>query len=41
MVEVMAMVSATLLTVLMFLESVEDNIRLPCGVINTNLILEP
>ena len=36
MVEVMATVSETLWIVLMFLELVEDNIRLPCGVISTN-----
>ena len=36
MVEVMAMVSAKLWIVLMFLESVEDNIRLPCRVNSSN-----
>ena len=40
MVKMMAMVSAALWFVLMFLESVKDNIRLLCGVFNTNLILE-
>ena len=41
MVNMIATVSVTLWFVLMFLESVKDNIRLPYGVVNTNLLLEP
>ena len=41
MVNIMATISVTLWFVLMFLESVKDNIRLPRVVVNTNLILEP
>ena len=41
MVNMMATVNVTLWFVLMFLESVKNNIRLPRGVINTNLLLEP
>ena len=40
MVEMMATVSVTLWFVLMFLKSVKDNIMLPRGVVNTNLLLE-
>ena len=41
MVNMMANVSVTLWFVLMFLDSVKENIRLSRGVINTNLLLEP
>ena len=41
MVNMMATVSVKLWLVLMLLESVKDNIRLPRGVVNTNLLLEP
>ena len=41
MVNMMAIVSVTLWFVMMFLESVKDNIRLLCGVVKTNLLLEP
>ena len=41
MVDMIATVSVTLWFVLMLLESVEDNIRLPRGVISINYLLEP
>ena len=41
MVEMMATVSVTLWFILMFLESVKDNIRLLRGVVNIELLLEP
>ena len=41
MVNMIATVSVILWFVIMFLESAEDNIRLPRGVVNTNLLLEP
>ena len=40
MVNMMATVSVILWFVLMFLESFKDNIKLPHGVVNTNLLLE-
>ena len=41
-VDMMVTVSVTLWFVLMFLEAcIEDNIRLPRGVVSTNLLLEP
>ena len=42
MVDMVATVGVTLWFVLMFLEAcIEDNIRLPRGVVSTNLLLEP
>ena len=41
MVNMIDTISVTLWFLLMFLESVKDNIRLPHGVANTNLLLEP
>ena len=40
MVNMIATISVTHWFILMFLESVKDNIRLPRGVVNTNLLLE-
>ena len=40
MVNMIATVSVTLWFILMFLESVEDNIRLSRGFVNNNLLLE-